>query len=293
MQGAVHAWQAVFRHMVNYRNVEIIGTSAEMGDSLRGYGKALSASDAIMLVCYVIARVQIPLQTFCVDFSMVPGDHDLIPCIHPRHVSHAFLRRSPDFLAAWSNTRSLILRGALRGDLFAGLMMHTGRLEKLELTKCWWPDLGNTFHVLKLLGRSLQLREFRLEWSDASQHALATLLKQVKPSLRKLYPGHLKLRWGSWIPILTQLRARNTTILEEISLIELSSVGFVKSQLHFPRLSSNAVVDPETGSEVTYSSRVVGGGFGRCLNTGIRYSGPRMDIALQRLPDWGQEASFS
>ncbi|CEL11008.1 hypothetical protein ASPCAL14115 [Aspergillus calidoustus] len=276
-QSAVTEWCALFLQLVNCGNFIISGFGQNAANI-----DLLSKGDALMLLFYIIGAVDIPVKSFRVEGT------------DSRDLQRTGYFEKPRFRNAWATVESLEFH---RVDpsrpvyaFFAPLVAYATSLKRLKI------DDYLDVHTMNFIGRAtLTLQELHLtqRWNIAgrlpAQCWTAWDLEGRAGYLRKLHILRLAMEGGaSWIPFLSSLRQHHTS-LEEITISGFYTGGTVKRWLHFPAIAVDPVVDPATGSEFQYRCWSEGWGPGRPLCMYVKYAGPRMGIALQRLEATAQE----
>ncbi|KAL2825873.1 hypothetical protein BJY01DRAFT_151767 [Aspergillus pseudoustus] len=232
---------------------------------------------------YIIGGLELPIKWLAIWPFNTHADEQ--PVQHNRLVWTDFYTSHP-FLSAWSNVESLSLSGLMddREIKFCGVLVATAD----DLRK---PDIRNRPIDLRIAGiidhaSTMQLQELDIGGGEllssitvpAMGHLQRTL-QHRGAYLRRLTIKRIILNGSSWIPLLSPLRQHNTA-LEEIEISDLEIGHPEYWSLHFPGVSVNHIVDPVTGSKFIYPSA------GKNLT--IRYAGPRMDLALQKIEQWAQ-----
>lgn len=226
------------------------------------------------------------MVAFSVDFR-----HGLaVDFIHMGRINTSAVRR-PEFITTWSGVRELSLKHALQPAITADwvfqLVQHARSLRKLQIDFGLGDETASFMHRLSYADFPFHLQEVTLRGvsqmrGESLAQSLMCFLCRYHDSLRRIYLKGIFLEEGECVAVLRCLRSSGFSALEEINLFNLRDG---KKGLHFPGVSENPVVDEEQGTEFTYFSMKKRGGR---RNLGVCYSGPKMDVALQRLVDWAQ-----
>lgn len=135
----------------------------------------------------------------------------------------------------------------------------------------------------------------RLSYMDCLSHLQELTLKAVSSvsgkyirrflryhrNLWKFSLSAIFLNEGECLPILRFLQ-REFSTLEETVIFHLRDGSKL---VHFPAVLENPIIDEVQGTKFTFVSTRK---RGELRNISISYSGPKMDIALQKLVDWAQ-----
>ncbi|KAL3470306.1 hypothetical protein BJX99DRAFT_264363 [Aspergillus californicus] len=101
-------------------------------------------------------------------------------------------------------------------------------------------------------------------------------------TLRKLVLRNISLLDRGCEPILRALRDGFPALVD----ITFSDLGWRDRRLHFPGIVADSCVDEVTGSRFVYANNQFGANLEAHGYTRVSYSGPNIDIALDKLLDW-------
>ncbi|KAJ0422024.1 hypothetical protein BJY00DRAFT_311427 [Aspergillus carlsbadensis] len=290
-QDAVREWQAVFSKLINCRSF-IFHAAPEAHRPTPN----LTATDALVVLLYILAGSDIPAESLFVKFDRLYGAQRESSGVDPERLSAHEMLAIPGFQHACTSIHTLTITGAMRRgeSIFASMLPYTRALQRLVVRHCWDRESAPLSTALGDLAREpaprFHLREFEYSRSlfdrthipgtDTTEH-FTTFLASQNESLRKLVLGPLTVFRQSVDPVLVSLRDNNAS-LEDITIRDLQWWPN-RMRLRFPGIERNPVVDEQLGTRFEYSDRVVGDRTDRTPVMMVRYAGPRMDLALKRL----------
>ncbi|KAJ0421515.1 hypothetical protein BJY00DRAFT_312120 [Aspergillus carlsbadensis] len=149
-QGAVTEWYQLFLKLVNCRNFSL---SQGMRDGSNASKELLTKGDALMLLCYIIGVVGIPVQSF---YTQMPVRYGL----WLRYGRTEFFD-TPQFLKAWASIESLTLDDVplefTGSELFLHLIASATSLKRLELRSLSQDEIVNAAARTPLTLQELRL----------------------------------------------------------------------------------------------------------------------------------------
>lgn len=279
-QDGVQQLQRILRSCVNC-------TSFQIDDSMASEDKYedqfLTRSDVLTILLNIIADTGLPTTSFLVDLAEDGGSGG---CgIDPRRLLNLPNLRGRNFIAAWAHIQELMLDYKMESrvavDMGITFIQQAPNLQKLSMSFDNGGDaalfLRRLMHM-DVLQPPIQLQEVSLSKTFVSGDDLAALLCRVGHSLRVVSFRWVRLTSGSrdrWKEILETLR-------DQCPYLDTFGLFWSRITPHtlanFPLIAENPIVG--AGSE----ARAFEFSGPRRIGA-VKYSGPRMDLALQRLVD--------
>lgn len=276
-QESIQRWQDTLLHLVNCQSFRLYKhfTRDPCPPNI------LTPCDTITILLSIITAIERPLRELSILFKPLGCSGGNL--IDMSRVDKG-LFREPKFITACSSLEALTFRYAMDTedtvDFVAQLIQHATRLQRLRI------DTDHGDHSTTLMSRlystqpTLRLRELTLETAHVgSSHAFNGFLASFKQSLAKVSFAGIHLGSGEWAPVLQALSRFPS--LTEISIYTLGQPGF--QRINFPAVLQDPIVDPVLGTKFSCTVKKLRQGP-RILM--VAYSGPSMDIALQKLADF-------
>ncbi|ODM17673.1 hypothetical protein SI65_06461 [Aspergillus cristatus] len=160
------------------------------------------------------------------------------------------------------------------------LIQHAKNLQKLQIDFDHGDETNSFIKRLSYTDCLSHLKELTLKATSVSGEYIRRFLCYYR-NLRKLSLRAIFLDEGECLPILRFLQHEFPT-LEEIEIFHLRDG---RKLVHFQGVSENPIIDEAQGTKFTFISLRK---RGEMRNIRLSYSGPKMDIALQKLVDWAQ-----
>lgn len=241
----------------------------------------LTPCDTVTVLLCVISAIERPLREL--SFLFKPPNCSGGNRTDMSRVDKDILRERK-FITACSTLGTLTFRYAMDTedtvDFAAQLIQHVTRLQRLRIDT----DYGD--HSTTLMSRlysaqlTLRLRELTLKSAHVgSSHAFIGFLVSLKQTLTKVSFATTYLDSGEWASAFRSLSKFPS--LTEISTYILHQPVF--QRIHFPAMLQDPTVDPVLGTKFSYTSKKF---LQEQRTLFVAYSGPGMDIALQKLADF-------
>ena len=244
--------------------------------------ECLRPSDAAGIILDITADTGLPIRSFHVDFRKLGTTPTAMKRLDtPRY-------QKPEFRAGWAHLEELILdytmvhgynMRAEAENWAVELILHAPSLQTLTLGA----DFGDDDSLVNKLSSSdtlPELQELSMRSRYPTEEILSTFILRFCNSLRTLSIWNVGLPLGgTWVSALKKWSCE-LPLLERISFKHLVEMGPPRRLIVFPSLRDNPEV-PETGArKFDFFERKLGG---ELQIIGVRYQGPRMDVALEIL----------
>ncbi|MCJ1250121.1 hypothetical protein MMC30_007347 [Trapelia coarctata] len=238
----------------------------------------ITTSDAVGIVLMIVAQTGLPIRSFHLDWIRLGTNW-----LDARRLPTSQFQ-TVNFRTGWSHLQELILGIAATPetvDLITELVVQAPNLKRLDTGSNFNHSSGSVLERLYSANTLPRLHELRLRSGPITEDFLLQFLLRFRDSLRAISLWHITITSGSWTSIFREWKA-NLPLLERIAvvfLVERHAAG-PKKRVFFPSLAGNAVV-PETGGHrfdlIEHMNR------NEDVINGVRYEGPRMDVALDIL----------